>query len=150
EDRMNEDLPFGSRGGTTIHHTFPVDGEYALKIKFQIPAMGGGVRGDGRTNVVDVRLDGERVTTLTLTKQSGQGGQYQGSTALMGGVEVRLAAKAGPHVIAITFPQANWVAEGVGPSHLPAASYGYAHAQNTSVGFGRIEMAVDSVDVMGP
>ena len=28
EDRMSEDLPFGSIGGIAVHHEFPVDGEY--------------------------------------------------------------------------------------------------------------------------
>ena len=27
-----EGLPFGTRGGTVIHHVFPVDGEYAIRI----------------------------------------------------------------------------------------------------------------------
>ncbi len=150
EERMNEDLPFGSRGGTTIRHTFPVDGEYVLRIRFQIPAMGGGVRGDARDNTLDVWLDGEHVKRFQLDRQVGPGGRYQPSTQLMEGLEVRFPARAGPRLLAVTFPQSTWVAEGVGPSHLPAASYGYAHAQNTSVGFGRIEMAVDSMDVVGP
>ena len=150
EERMNEDLPFGSRGGTTVRHTFPVDGEYALRIRFQIPAMGGGVRGDARSNAVDVWLDGEHVKRFQLDKQTGPGGQYQPSTKLMEGLEVRFASKAGLRLLAVTFPQSTWAAEGVGPSHLPASSYGYAHAQNTSVGFGRIEMAVDALDVVGP
>ncbi len=36
-DRMSEDLPFGSRGGIAIQHYFPVDAEYVLKIKLQKP-----------------------------------------------------------------------------------------------------------------
>ena len=28
DDRMSEDLPFGSRGGIAIRHNFPLDGEY--------------------------------------------------------------------------------------------------------------------------
>ncbi len=30
DDRMSDDLPVGSRGGTTIQHRFPVDGEYEI------------------------------------------------------------------------------------------------------------------------
>ena len=33
--RVSEDLPFGSRGGTVIQHTFPLDGEYSLRIELQ-------------------------------------------------------------------------------------------------------------------
>src|SRR5205823_1679629 len=31
-DRMSEDLPFGSRGGLAVRHNFPLDGEYVLKV----------------------------------------------------------------------------------------------------------------------
>src|SRR5262249_43991499 len=32
EDRMSEDLPFGTRGGVSIRHNFPADGEYLVKV----------------------------------------------------------------------------------------------------------------------
>ena len=32
DDRMSEDLPFGSRGGIAIRHYFPLDGEYVIKV----------------------------------------------------------------------------------------------------------------------
>ena len=35
EDRMSEDLPFGSRGGIAVHYNFPVDGEYLVKVHLQ-------------------------------------------------------------------------------------------------------------------
>jgi hypothetical protein len=31
DERMSEDLPFGSRGGVAIRHNFPLDGEYVIK-----------------------------------------------------------------------------------------------------------------------
>src|SRR5262249_29692862 len=31
DDRMSEDLPFGSRGGMAVQHDFPVDAEYEIK-----------------------------------------------------------------------------------------------------------------------
>ena len=31
EDRSSEDLPFGSRGGLAVRHTFPLDGEYVIR-----------------------------------------------------------------------------------------------------------------------
>jgi len=30
DDRMGEDMPIGSRGGTLVNHYFPVDGEYVI------------------------------------------------------------------------------------------------------------------------
>src|SRR5262245_6623114 len=35
-DRMSEAMPFGSRGGSSIRHNFPVDGEYVISAKLQI------------------------------------------------------------------------------------------------------------------
>ena len=35
DTRMSEDLPFGSRGGTAVRHTFPVDGEYEIRLRMQ-------------------------------------------------------------------------------------------------------------------
>ena len=35
DDRLDERLPFGSRGGTVVEHYFPADGEYIVKIRLQ-------------------------------------------------------------------------------------------------------------------
>src|SRR5262249_27137084 len=35
DDRMSEDLPFGTRGGVAIRHQFPVDGEYIIRVQLQ-------------------------------------------------------------------------------------------------------------------
>ena len=66
-DRMSEDLPLGSRGGTALRHHFPLDGEYTLQIRLQR---------NGKTYLIglekprrmDVRLDGE-----TLFSRQAQG-----------------------------------------------------------------------------
>ena len=34
-DRMSDDLPFGSRGGVAIRHHFPLDGEYVVRVRLQ-------------------------------------------------------------------------------------------------------------------
>jgi hypothetical protein len=33
-EQLNEDLPFGSRGGMTVEHYFPVDAEYTFALRF--------------------------------------------------------------------------------------------------------------------
>ena len=35
DDRLSDELPFGSRGGTAIEHYFPVDGDYRIKVLLQ-------------------------------------------------------------------------------------------------------------------
>src|SRR5262245_55610088 len=56
-------LPFGTRGGTIIHHEFPADGEYAMRIyTVKKGNMGGsGAFGGIRGEKLEVSLDGERV-----------------------------------------------------------------------------------------
>jgi hypothetical protein len=41
-ERVSEDLPFDSVGGLSFDYTFPVDAEYAFKIKMPAPAAGFG------------------------------------------------------------------------------------------------------------
>jgi cytochrome c551/c552 len=66
-ERMSEDLPFGSRGGLAIRHHFPVDGEYELKIRLQRVRDGQGeIRGLYEPTQLDVRLDGERLRQFSL------------------------------------------------------------------------------------
>ena len=55
-DRMSEDLPFSSRGGTSVRHHFPYTGEYVLKVRFAGAAR--------PPETVDVRIDGTRVAAL--------------------------------------------------------------------------------------
>jgi len=64
-DRMDESMPFGSRGGTSVKHHFPVDGEYEIKIKLQ-NADGGLITGLAKPNRLDVRVDGKRIELLTV------------------------------------------------------------------------------------
>jgi hypothetical protein len=68
--RMDEKLPFGTRGGAAIDHSFPSDGEYVVKIRLQKPGLGqGGIRGMEKQHQIELRLDG------TLLKQFSVGGE---------------------------------------------------------------------------
>ena len=59
DDRMSEDLPFGSRGGAAVRHHFPLDGEYLVRIGLQ----NGGRR---EPQEIDVRVDGVRRALLRV------------------------------------------------------------------------------------
>src|SRR5229473_2637082 len=65
DGRTDEDLPFGSRGGIAVTHRFPVDGEYKLKLKLQTNLYDY-IRGLGRVNQLEVRLDGARLETFSI------------------------------------------------------------------------------------
>ena len=81
-----EGLPLGTRGGTLIKHTFPLDGEYVLKIKGT-----GGIPYDRRDEVVEVTVNGARAGTAKT-------GYYVTG-------ELRLKMKAGPQTIGVAFPE---------------------------------------------
>ena len=61
-----EGTPFGTRGGISVMHTFPADGEYSFRMQLHsIPTgqlFGSTVRGEQ----IEVSLDGERVAVLDI------------------------------------------------------------------------------------
>ena len=116
--RQNEDMPFGSRGGVSVTHHFPVDGEYTIKIDLETNYQDY-VKGLGWAQILDVRLDGvllERFTiggdapgTPTPLSFSGTGEpgsidweqymRYEGTQ----GREVTVPVTAGPHSITASY-----------------------------------------------
>ena len=158
EERMSEDLPFGSRGGTVVRHTFPADGNYIIKVRLQrnAPTLGGALRGLHVQTVIDVRVDGRRVKTFTVGRPAGDAVGNNNAAADMEregdkALDVPIALKAGPHAIAVTFPKANWEVESVGPDRLPVNSYGTAAVKAFGDGdFGRVDVGVDHVQIAGP
>jgi hypothetical protein len=58
--------PLGTRGGTIVRHTFPVDGEYAIKLSL-LKLSFGQVFGEGAEGEqLEVTLNGERVKLFSL------------------------------------------------------------------------------------
>ncbi len=70
-----EGAPFGTRGGTSVVHTFPADGEYVFRFSFHHETTGTAV-GNGRSSLatpddpeqVEVSIDGERVALLDIDR----------------------------------------------------------------------------------
>lgn len=65
DDRMSEDLPFGSRGGVAIRHHFPVDGEYVIKVRLK-RQLYGYILGLGRPHQLEVSLNGKRMKLFSV------------------------------------------------------------------------------------
>ena len=165
EDRMSDDLPFGTRGGVSIRHYFPLDGEYLVKARLHRVAAGTGgeIRGLDQDDQVDFWLDGVRVKSFTFTDQKFKRGCFTlscGSSLIAGtvedderdaGLQVRIPVSAGPHMIGVTFaPERNWHTESVGPTRLPLSSYTYHSATKTSVAYGRVDSGVESLEIALP
>ena len=97
-ERMSEDLPFGSRGGMAIRYHFPVDGEYVIKIgllKSAAPNSRGTIIGLSEPHQLDVRVDGVKVKRLTV------GGEQNGKPDA--DLEVHFSANAGTHLVGVAF-----------------------------------------------
>ena len=72
EDRVNEDMPFGTHGGLAVRHVFPLDGVYEFKIRLQRNGVGDTIRGIDYQHEIQVRVDHQLVERFTV------GGEYPG------------------------------------------------------------------------
>jgi mono/diheme cytochrome c family protein len=157
DDRASDELPFGSRGGLAVRHHFPLDGEYVLKVRLQ-RNNDNYVKGMGEPHLLDVRLDGARITLFTV------GGQHKGRSAPVysfinkdyrgdpeqevyetiqadAHLEVRFRAQAGSRLVGVTFLKDPQAREGV---YMPPQFYEELLAYKGG------EPAVDSVFITGP
>ncbi len=153
DERMSEDLPFGSRGGVAIKHYFPLDGEYEIKLRLQRNSLniGNEIRGLDVRNQIDVRLDGTRLKVFELGgRKYGAGSYTETEDVEDAGLKLRFKARAGTRTIGVSFNRDAWYVEGVGMSTLPPASDGYASGRKTETAYGRVNMGIDRVDLTGP
>ncbi len=121
--RMSEEMPFASHGGLSVHHTFPLDGEYVFRVRLKRNATVGTIEGiEEDTNQIELRLD------YGLVKRFPIGGEFKGPDPgvliappeddLEGSkvhnyrlnadksLEIRVPVKAGTRLVAATFEDA--------------------------------------------
>ena len=157
DDRLSEELPFGSRGGTAIEHMFPVDGEYRIKLNLQTNYVDF-VRGYDQPHKVELSLDGQHLETFAFGGDApGTPAPYSYAGNIRGnddweefmmafaeeGFEIQVNVKAGPRVIGATFPREMWENEGIQQPRL----FGY-HLAVTELPDSN--PAVDSIEIEGP
>ena len=161
DDRQDESLPFGSRGGIAIPYTFPVDGEYTIQVRLQRQYQDY-LKGMGWPQQLDIRLDGKLVKRFTV------GGNAKGRPAALSyagdgepgfagdpewekymqltgdaGLEVRIPVIAGPRVVSASFVRELWEPEGL--PHPPQRGRTIAN-DNVYMGYAN----VGSVQIGGP
>jgi hypothetical protein len=153
-ERMGEELPLGSRGGTALKYNFPLDADYVLRVHLQKNGYTYTL-GTEHERQVDVRIDGQKI------KQFVVGGDYKGKRPAQpssfgqgvyerylinadNNLEVRFPAKAGMHLIQVMFADHNAEPEGI--YEPPVTDYSYA----LSYGRSDMEPAVASLTVGGP
>ena len=153
DDRMSEDLPNGTRGGTLIRHYFPLDGDYVVKIRLGRNFTNSQIRAIRTREEIDVLLDGARVTRFSIggecvesedPKCTGTGiyrtSRYQ--LTADDALQVRFAATAGMHMLGVAFVKKSVLTEGPAPTLLPP--------RHTSSTYEAPRMDVDSVRLEGP
>jgi hypothetical protein len=140
-DRVNELLPFGSRGGVAVNHHFPVDADYIVKVFFE-RTYDGRIRGLGEAQQLEVRLNGELVKQVTVGEDADGGRGRGGNTrnVEIDGMEVRFPAKAGPAVIGVSFIKKADVAEGMLRPPYAVTSYEYAGDISVPTSIARVEL----------
>ncbi len=131
DDRQQEELPLGSRGGIAVRYHFPVDGEYRIIVKLQRNYQDY-LKGMGWEQQLDVRLDGK------LLKRFAVGGKGQGRPAAASyagdgepgfagapewerymqldgdaNLEVRVPVTAGSRTVGVSFVRELWEPEGL-------------------------------------
>ena len=142
DDRVSDDLPFGSRGGLAVRYYFPVDGDYIVKI-FLDRTYDGRIRGLGDAHILEVRLNGERVQQLTVGTPPSEEGAARprgARAASVDGSEVTISAKAGPGVLAVSFVKKAAEPEGMLRPQYAVTSYEYAGDVVVPPGIGSIEL----------
>jgi Protein of unknown function (DUF1592)/Protein of unknown function (DUF1588)/Protein of unknown function (DUF1585)/Protein of unknown function (DUF1587)/Protein of unknown function (DUF1595)/Planctomycete cytochrome C len=120
QDDHIEGLPLGTRGGVLIHHNFPLDGEYVIKVKLLKSTVDLLFGGNALDETLEIALNGERVKTLTINpkrkdepkkpevKVASDGFDPAAATELSmsqppDSLEARLFVKAGPQTVTVAF-----------------------------------------------
>jgi mono/diheme cytochrome c family protein len=112
-DRTSESMPLGSRGGTTVRHHFPVDGEYVITIKLQTGRYDN-ILGMERDRELDLRIDGTRIRRFMIAADPTVGATVHGvGPASDAHLEARIPITAGTHDITAAFLKDTVVPEGL-------------------------------------
>src|SRR5438128_988407 len=97
--------PYGTRGGVSVAHTFPADGDYRFRVSFYHETTGA-LYGNGRAALhtaqapeqIEISIDGERAALLDIDRWM--------TTSDPDGVNLRtepIAVTAGPHRVSAAF-----------------------------------------------
>jgi hypothetical protein len=110
-DRLSENTPVGSRGGTTVRHRFPVDGEYEISVGLARNRNDDWL-GMGKERKLDVRLDDQRVAMFTIAANV-QAAVVGRGTAPDAHLKIRVPVKAGTRELVATFLKDTVIQEGI-------------------------------------
>src|SRR3989441_2154313 len=144
DERVGEDLPFGTRGGLAVRRYFPLDGEYVVRVRLQ-RNYSDVIRGLSSPHELEVRVDGERVKLFTIGGSEGRSRAEQAAYERTAdeALEVRVPIRAGARVIAVDFLEDATVPEMALEPRIIVTSFAFA-----AVTSGNPD--VDSIQIAGP
>ena len=140
DDRVSEDLPFGTRGGLAIRHYFPLDAEYVVRVHLQR------------------RRAAARRSTSAWTASASRRSRWRRHRAdeeaepersAEGEMEVRVPVQGGRAGHRRRLVKKAGVPEGLGPAQLPVANISFAGRAGAETGIEKIEIA-GPYDIQGP
>jgi mono/diheme cytochrome c family protein len=99
-------LPFGTRGGTQVPHTFPLNGEYEIEVRLA-RNRNENIEGLREPDVLEMTLDGERLELFTVVPDRNRFGSYYADEDVDKHLNVRVPISAGPHTFGTAFLQKN-------------------------------------------
>ncbi|MBT3860251.1 MAG: DUF1592 domain-containing protein [Gammaproteobacteria bacterium] len=156
--RQSEDMPFGSRGGVSVSHNFPVAGEYQFRVQLERNYQDY-IKGLGWAQQLEIRLNGRLLQRFSV------GGEAPGTPAPLSfsgtgepgtidweqymlteageGLEVRLPVEAGPAQISVSY-----VRQLVEPESIPQPVQGGRLNANDEAYLAN--QKIHSLEVSGP
>ena len=105
-----EGLPFGTRGGLLMEHTFPADAEYNIKVYSVNLGNMGNFRpfGEVRGEQLEILLDGARIALIDWDEAFNINRGFGGGDGELKTIDVRVPVTAGPHRVGVTFLATNY------------------------------------------
>jgi len=112
-DRLSDAMQIGARGGTSVRHYFPVDGEYEISVGLQTGRFDEFL-GMGRERKLDLRLDDQRLELFTIAANRNAGEIISGAGVTPDShLKLRLPVKAGNRTLVATFLKDTVKQEGI-------------------------------------
>jgi hypothetical protein len=131
-----EGLPFGTRGGMAVRHSFPSDGEYRFSV--QNLGIGKFIPGEKLEFLIDNEL-------VAMRDYKGVGLSANNSSDRDGSIDVSLPVKAGSHLVGVTFLAANY-----GPSLDFIRQYSRKSLEDNPIPQLEYDPAVGILRIQGP
>jgi mono/diheme cytochrome c family protein len=140
EDHL-EGLPLGTRGGTVVRYTFPLDGEYDIQVKLARD-RNENVEGLTEPQQMELALDGARLGLFAVKPNRNQSGAYYADEEVDKDLKTRVRVTAGPHELTAVFLRKTFA--------LPETERQPYIAHYNMDRHPRIQTAVYSVAIAGP